>query len=325
MKPIIRPSWYKPDAAATPESIYWNRRDFIKTLGLGTVSLSSLSLAACAEAQTPTSLNPLPKRPSDQFYPAKLNELYKDVGKPLTPEKIATTYNNYYEFTLDKELVPVKSQFFTVDPWTIEIDGLVDKPLKLDFEDLMKQVTLEERVYRFRCVEAWSMVVPWTGLPLNQLLKLAGPKSSAKYVRFISFNRPSEAPNQKAQPWYPWPYYEGLRIDEAMHDLTLMTTGIYGKPLPRQHGAPLRLIVPWKYGYKSPKGIVRIELVDHKPETFWNKIAPREYGFYSNVNPAEAHPRWSQATERDIATGNRIPTLPMNGYVDEVAPLYAKK
>lgn len=250
------------------------------------------------------------------------NARYQVADRTLTPANIAGRYNNFYEFTTDKAAVAHLASRLTIDPWTIEVAGLVQKPFQIGFEDLIRKFPLEERIYRLRCVEAWSMVVPWVGFPFAEFIKLCAPLPSAKYVRFISFYRPQEAVGQREQD-YPWPYYEGLRMDEAMSELTLLTTGIYGKPLPRQHGAPLRLIVPWKYGYKSPKSIVKIDFIAEQPRTFWNDLGPNEYSFLSNVDPDVPHPRWSQMTERDIGTDMRIPTLKYNGYSDFVASLYA--
>lgn len=245
---------------------------------------------------------------------------------PLQPnswEEI-TSYNNYYEFGTGKDDPSRNAHTLTTSPWTVKIDGMVDKPGDYDFDDIISKMTLEERIYRFRCVEAWSMVVPWDGFELADLLALAGVQSGARYVAFETLYRPEEMPGQKA-PILDWPYIEGLRLDEAMHPLTIMATGIYGKPMPNQNGAPLRLVVPWKYGFKSIKSVVRITLTDRQPPTTWNKTNAREYGFYSNVNPQVDHPRWSQASERRIGAGlfsKRVPTPMFNGY-DEVASLYS--
>ncbi len=255
-------------------------------------------------------------------YPYARNPKYSPEWR-LTDEKTAAKYNNFYEFTTVKAAVHRMVDKFVIDPWPIEITGLVEKPMKLDVAELISQITLEERVYRFRCVEAWSMIVPWTGFPLSALLKKVQPKAAAKFVRFQSFFKPDQAPGF-AETSYPWPYTEGLRLEEAMHPLTMLATGIYGKPLPKQHGAPIRVVVPWKYGYKSIKSIVKIELVDQQPSTLWETLAPKEYPFESNVNPTVPHPRWSQATERLIDTGGRANTLPFNGYATEVASLYPK-
>tara|TARA_R100000687_G_scaffold76057_1_gene67856 strand:+ start:1006 stop:1914 length:909 start_codon:yes stop_codon:yes gene_type:complete len=236
-----------------------------------------------------------------------------------------TSYNNYYEFGTGKDDPARYADRLTIEPWTVQIDGLVDKPGAYGFDDIMQQMTIEERIYRFRCVEAWSMVVPWNGFELADLLNMAGVQSGAKYVSFETALRPDEMPGV-AYNVLDWPYVEGLRLDEAMHPLTIMATGIYGKDIPKQNGAPLRLVVPWKYGYKSIKSVVRITLTDTQPPTSWNKANAGEYGFYSNVNPEVDHPRWSQASERVIGGGlfsKRIPTLMFNGYEAEVAELYA--
>jgi sulfoxide reductase catalytic subunit YedY len=244
-----------------------------------------------------------------------------ELGSALTPFEAVTNYNNYYEFTTDKEGVAPMSRDFVVRPWTVEVGGLVNKPKTYDVDELIKRFTLEERIYRLRCVEAWSMVIPWQGFALNQLLKEVEPQSSANYVHFVTLLDPKRMPGQSS-PFYTWPYSEGLRLDEAMNDLTLMATGLYGKNLLPQNGAPLRVVVPWKYGFKSAKAIVKIELVAEQPRTLWSDAAPNEYGFYSNVNPDVSHPRWSQASERRIGEGGRRPTLMFNGYAEQVAALY---
>lgn len=314
-----------PESMITPESTFKNRRQFLRQLGfLGAAAMiggcESHSTASAASGNATSGFN-LPPRPSDKFYPAKRNPIYQVADRAETPLKIAGNYNNYYEFSTDKEAVNPLSAKLSIDPWTLEIGGLVSKPFKIGFEDLIAKFPLQERVYRMRCVEAWSMVVPWIGFPMRDLIDFCQPLSSARYVRFLSFLKPSEAPGQDTSQ-FSWPYFEGLRMDEARHDLSLFVTGIYGKPLPKQMGAPLRAVVPWKYGYKSAKGIVKIEFVEKQPPTFWNELAPDEYGFYSNVNPDRAHPRWSQATERDITNGDRIATLPYNGYAPLVASMY---
>lgn len=249
--------------------------------------------------------------------------LAQEALEPNSFEDI-TSYNNFYEFGTGKD-DPVKNAgALTTTPWTVTIDGMVDKPGEYDFTDIMAKMTVEERIYRFRCVEAWSMVVPWNGFELKDLLDLAGVQSSAKYVAFETLYRPEEMVGQKF-PTLEWPYVEGLRLDEAMHPLTIMATGIYGKDIPNQNGAPMRLVVPWKYGFKSIKSVVKITLTDKEPPTSWNIANAREYGFYSNVNPEVDHQRWSQATERKIGGGlfaKRIPTLMLNGYEEEVASLY---
>jgi sulfoxide reductase catalytic subunit YedY len=248
--------------------------------------------------------------------PAKMDEL----GDPANSFEDITHYNNYYEFSTQKEAVNSISQDFTTEPWTVEVSGLVNNPKTYGIEDLLK-FPQEERIYRLRCVEAWSMVIPWTGFPLASLLKEAEPTSEANFVRFETVYRPEEMPGQKS-PFYPWPYQEGLRLDEAMHDLTILATGLYGMPMPNPNGAPIRLVVPWKYGFKSIKSIVKIELTAEQPATLWNSIGSNEYGFYSNVNPERSHPRWSQASERRIGELGRRPTLMFNGYAAEVASLY---
>ncbi|WP_170436437.1 protein-methionine-sulfoxide reductase catalytic subunit MsrP [Ruegeria arenilitoris] len=247
----------------------------------------------------------------------------EDALEQNTWEEI-TSYNNYYEFGTRKDDPAKYAHTLKTEPWSVTIDGLVDRPGEYDFQDIMSEMTIEERIYRFRCVEAWSMVVPWNGFELADLLNMAGVQEGAKYVAFETALRPDEMPGV-AYPVLDWPYREGLRLDEAMHPLTIMATGIYGRPIPNQNGAPLRLVVPWKYGFKSIKSIVRITLTEEEPPTSWNMANPREYGFYSNVNPTVDHPRWSQASERRIGGGlfaKRQPTLMFNGYEEEVAGLY---
>jgi sulfoxide reductase catalytic subunit YedY len=240
--------------------------------------------------------------------------------RALTDEQIAARYNNFYELTPDKDVWRHTGTLRT-DPWSVEVTGLVAKPRVWTMEELLR-IPHEERVYRHRCVEAWAMVVPWSGFPLARLLRAAEPAHAARYVRFTSLHDPAQMPNVAAQPWQKWPYTEGLRLDEAMHDLTLLATGIYGHALPKQHGAPVRIAVPWKYGYKSPKSVVKIELTAEQPRTFWNDLAPVEYPFESNVDPMTPHPRWSQLTERLIGTADVRRTLPFNGYGELVRYLY---
>jgi sulfoxide reductase catalytic subunit YedY len=318
MSIIVRPGWYLPEREATPERLYLGRRDFLKTIGAGALSIGAASagLLGCMRPGYTA-------QPATHVFTgaAKRNPKYT-LDRPLTDEKVAGMYNNYYEFTTDKEEVAEASKGFTTKPWEVEVTGLVNKPKKWDLGELVKAMPMEERLYRHRCVEAWSMAVPWTGFPFAALLKLAEPQATAKYVKFVSVNRPSEMPGIKDQKWYPWPYFEGLTMGEAMNELSFMVTGIYGHDLPPQHGAPLRLAMPWKYGYKSPKAIVKIELTATQPPTFWNSLAPNEYGFESNVDPQKPHPRWSQAHERVIGTGDRRATLLYNGYGDYVAGLY---
>jgi len=292
----------------TPKSLYLSRRDFIKAAGL---AAGSALLAACAPQVTATPSAPAPQA----------NGQTDELGDSVNTFEDITNYNNYYEFTTDKQGVAPLSQKFASSPWTVEVGGLVNNPKTYSIEDLLKKFTQEERIYRLRCVEAWSMVIPWTGFTLASLLKEVEPTSDAKFVRFETVYRPDEMPGQKSG-FYPWPYQEGLRLDEAMNDLTLLATGLYGEPMPNPNGAPIRLVVPWKYGFKSIKSIVKIELVAEQPSTFWNDLAPDEYGFYSNVNPARSHPRWSQTTERRIGEFSRRATLPFNGYGEQVAHLY---
>ena len=294
----------------TPYSQYLSRRDFLKAAGIVT---GSALLAACAPGGTESSeaIDVPTSNQTDEF------------GDPVNSFTDITNYNNFYEFSTNKEAVAPLSKDFTTSPWTVEVYGLVNKPKTYGIEDLLSKFTQEERIYRLRCVEAWSMVIPWTGFPLASLLKEVEPTSKAKYVRFETVYRPEEMKGQ-GSAFYPWPYNEGLRLDEAMNDLTLLATGLYGVPMPTPNGAPIRLVVPWKYGFKSIKSIVKIELPEERPQTLWNTVGPMEYGFYSNVNPDRSHPRWSQATERRIGELSRRPTLMLNGYGEQVAHLYTE-
>jgi sulfoxide reductase catalytic subunit YedY len=291
----------------TPRDVYLRRRDFLA--GAAALGLAgSLPRAALAE---------------------KLNAVKSPLStdeKP-TPLDYITNYNNFYEFGTGKEDPAGYAHTLKTSPWTVKVDGLVNKPAEFALEDILKPVTIEERIYRMRCVEGWSMIIPWDGFPLSELLKRVEPQGSAKYVAFQTLVRPEEMPGQKGFfQVLEWPYVEGLRLDEAMHPLTILATGIYGETIPNQNGAPIRLVVPWKYGFKGIKSIVRISLVESQPPTTWNIQASNEYGFYSNVNPEVDHPRWSQATERRIGSGGllagRQPTLMFNGYADQVASLY---
>ena len=314
----IPKDWEIPENQVTPESDYINRRKFIKDLGLASAGTLLFSTSnACAQNRgVEKQLEPY----QAQKLVAENNPAFT-VNRQMTDEVVAATYNNYYEFTLSKSSVWKRVEKFKTRPWEIEISGLVEKPMTLDVDDLIKQVPLEERIYRFRCVEAWAMVVPWIGFPMKALLEKVQPTADAKYVRMLTFLDPDVASEQRDLRM-PWPYFEALTLAEAMNDLTLLTVGIYGHILPPQHGAPIRLIVPWKYGFKSIKSIVSIELTDQKPRTFWNTLAPREYDFEANVNPNVPHPRWSQANERMIGTGERLPTMLYNGYGSSVAHLY---
>ena len=316
----IPKEWEIPENQVTSESDYINRRKFIKDLGLASAGTLLFSTSnACAQGRgVEKQLEPF----RAQTLAAENNANFT-VERQITDEVVAATYNNYYEFTTSKSTVWKKVEKFKTRPWEIEISGLVEKPMTIDVDDLIKQMPLEERIYRFRCVEAWAMVVPWIGFPMKALLEKVQPTAEAQYVRMLTFLDADMAPQQR-DPYLPWPYFEGLTLAEAMNDLTLLTVGIYGHILPPQHGAPIRLIVPWKYGFKSIKSIVSIELTDQQPRTFWNTLAPREYGFEANVNPNVSHPRWSQASERMIGTGERLPTLIYNGYGDAVAHLYER-
>jgi sulfoxide reductase catalytic subunit YedY len=300
----------------TPEHVYRSRRQFLKAMGV--VGAGAL-LASCGPAETSQVSEASQAAP--QTPPTAAQALGDEPDDAANTYEEITNYNNYYEFTTDKQRVAVLAQDFKSSPWEVEVYGLVNKPATFTLEELLKKFPQEERIYRMRCVEAWSMVIPWQGFPLSALLKEVEPLSDARYVRFETLYDPEQMPGQKSR-FYPWPYQEGLRMDEAMHDLTILATGLYGQLMPNQNGAPVRLVVPWKYGFKSIKSIVRIELVEDEPETMWSTIAPNEYGFYANVNPEVDHPRWSQASERRIGEGGRRPTLMFNGYADQVAHLY---
>lgn len=314
MPKTYQPSEKIPSSEITPEKHYYTRRQFIK---LAAAAAATAALAACG-VRPPESepLSSSSQAPSASPPPAG------DSGDALTSYEDVTTFNNFYEFGLDKGDPAKNAGKLKTSPWAVEVYGLVNQPRTFAIEDLLSGYTQEERIYRMRCVEGWSMVIPWQGFTLSQLLKAVEPTAEAKYVRFETLYRPEEMPYQSYNS-FPWPYQEGLRLDEAMHDLTILSTGLYGKTLLPQNGAPLRLVVPWKYGFKSIKSIVKIELVAERPATLWNTTAPREYGFYSNVNPDVPHPRWSQASERRIGEGGRRPTLMFNGYEKEVAGLYA--
>jgi len=299
-----------PSSEITPEHIYHDRRNFIKNLGL---ILGSTALSAFANKSF-AALHTLPS-----FAQAKEREKEK-----LSSLKDITSYNNYYEFGTSKSDPYDYAEKLNIDPWSISIEGSVTKPLKLDLDELIKEMPLEERIYRLRCVEGWSMVIPWVGIPLHALLKKVSPNGNAKYVEFVSLKRPSEMIGQK-DDMLDWPYTEGLRLDEAMHPLTILAVGLYGKVLPKQNGAPIRLVVPWKYGFKSIKAITKIRLVEKMPISTWMKANPKEYGFYANVNPKVDHPRWSQTTERRVGESlltPRLKTQMFNGYQEEVAHLY---
>ncbi|MGQ4807890.1 Protein-methionine-sulfoxide reductase catalytic subunit MsrP [Candidatus Entotheonellaceae bacterium PAL068K] len=318
MAPLINrpPAWAIPESHLTPESVFWNRRQLLRAMGF--IGLGVLgTLAGCQGSQEveqhlqaqAQSLSPLAAPQHPQF----------TLTTPLTEERVASRYNNFYEFSSGKGNV-WKLATFHPEPWTVEVTGLVHKPQTLDLDDLRQRMPLEERHYRFRCVEAWAMDVPWIGFPMRALLDRVQPMTQARYVRMTTYH--FRQGKKSFFSSYPWPYNEGLTLAEAMHPLTLLAVGIYGHVLPNQHGAPLRLVVPWKYGFKSIKSIVRIECTATKPATFWHTVAPHEYGFSANVEPNVPHPRWSQATERMLGTGERRPTLLYNGYGHEVAHLY---
>ncbi len=304
----------------TPEHTYLSRRDFLKSMGI--ISGTAALLAACRGQDPTATLSPTAASDTimDEAAPS-MGSGTDELGDPLNSFEDITNYNNYYEFTVDKSGVAKLAEGYPTSPWEVTVGGLVNNPKTFSLDDL-RAFEIEERIYRLRCVEAWSMVIPWMGFPLHKLLKEVEPKAEAKYVRFETIYDPDGMPGIKSSPWYDWPYIEGLRMDEAMNDLTLMATGLYGKDLLPQNGAPIRLVVPWKYGFKSIKSIVKIDLVEEMPTSLWMASAPHEYGFYANVNPEVDHPRWSQASERRIGEFGRRPTLLYNGYAEEVAHLY---
>lgn len=305
-----RKGWEIPESRVTPEHLFWNRRA-VMAAGAGAAALLATGTARAEED------------PSASLYPAKQNPKFADAGRPVTEESYNITYNNYYEFGVSKDIASEAAKL-PIRPWTIAIDGEVEKPMTLGIDDLLKQVTLEERIYRHRCVETWAMVVPWTGFPLSKLVEIAKPNSNAKYVRFETFNMPEIATGQQPGLFgaYPWPYVEGLTMAEAMNDLSFMVTGAYGKPVAKSMGAPIRLHLPWKYGFKSIKGIIKVSFTQERPVSFWEQLAANEYGFWANVNPEVSHPRWSQANEQMLGTGERVPTQLYNGYGEFVASLY---
>jgi sulfoxide reductase catalytic subunit YedY len=311
--PNSRRPWDLPERVATPEHLVFNRRALL--IG-GASALAAVPGAAMA--QRVSDLDKIPD-PSAGLYPAKRNETYA-LDRPVTDEKINEHYNNFYEYGTSKDVF-ANSQQLRIRPWTVKIDGMVEKPVEIGIDELMKKMTLEERTYRHRCVEAWSMAIAWTGFPLKKLVDFARPLGSAKYLRMETFLDPKMAPGQRMN-WYPWPYIEGLTMAEAGNDLAFIATGAYGHPLAKVQGAPLRLAVPWKYGFKSIKSIVSFSFVEKRPVGLWEALQSSEYGFWANVNPAVPHPRWSQASEEVIGTGERRPTLIFNGYGEYVADLY---
>ena len=297
--------WEMPGSAITPEALFFGRREFLA--GAGAV-LASAALGRRAFAEDAD--------PSASLYPAKRDDAYK-LDRDVTPEKINLNYNNFYEFSTSKH---IDASALKIRPWTVKLDGMVEKEQTIDIDTLIKTIGLEERLYRHRCVEAWSMAIPWTGFPLKSLVALAKPLASAKYLRFETFLDKKMAPGQRS--FMPWPYVEGLTMEEANNDLAFVATGAYGKPIGKVQGAPIRIALPWKYGFKSAKSIVRVSFVADRPKTFWEELGPDEYGFWANVNPEVPHPRWSQARETELTTGNLRPTMLYNGYGEQVASLY---
>ena len=332
---ILRPEWQGRDRDVTPSHVYHNRRHFIQRLGLGTLGLAATgvglgcdeprSSGAFAAARGEGPLSTIPARAPREGYPAPLNDRYVVSERGITDRVATASYNNYYEFNPEGKDVWPHTDAYEPFPHTLVFTGLVEKPFRIDVDQLLRRMTLEERVYRFRCVEAWATTVPWTGFPLRRMIEGARPLSSATHVRFVSRLERKQMPGVRRAHWYTWPYYEGLRMDEAMHELAFVAVGMYGEPLPKQNGSPLRLVLPWKYGYKGPKAVTRVEFVNKQPATFWNDLHPNEYGFLSNVNPNVPHPRWSQASERIIDTGDQVPTLLLNGYAEFVGDLYPEE
>jgi len=304
-----RKSWELPESKATDEAVFRDRRNLVKAIAAGPVLAGGMGAFSKAFAATP----------SDGLFPSAKNLRYR-LDRETTPEKLVTTYNNFYEFGSHKEIASA-AQALKVRPWNVILDGMVEKEMELGVDDLFKKVRFEERLYRFRCVEAWSMALPWTGFPMADLVRLARPKAGVKFVVMETFKDPEMARGQR-QFWYPWPYVEALTLEEATNELAFIGTGAFGKPMPKQMGAPLRLVVPWKYGFKSIKSIVRFTFTDKRPKTFWEKVQPREYGFWANVNPEVDHPRWTQATEKPLGKSKRVKTLLYNGYAEQVAHLY---
>jgi sulfoxide reductase catalytic subunit YedY len=310
-------AWEIPERLATPEHVFLDRRRFMAASG---VAAAGLAIGACRDgADAAGEGEAADADPTADLYPAPRNEAYT-IERPITPEFINAKYNNFYEFGSHKQIAEAAQQL-PIRPWQVVIDGLVEEDRTVGIDDLIRAMPLEERLYRHRCVEAWSMTIAWGGFPMAKLVEFARPLSGARYIRMETFENSEVAPGQKAF-WYPWPYVEGVTIEEATNELAFLVTGAYGKPLAKQHGAPLRLALPWKYGFKSIKSIVRFEFTAERPVSFWEEIQSSEYGFWANVNPEVPHPRWSQATERDLETGERIATRLFNGYGEQVAHLY---
>jgi sulfoxide reductase catalytic subunit YedY len=319
MHVIRRRGWEIPEHQATPEHLFFNRRDFLAAAGLAAISLSP-TLALLPKPALAQRVADLPD-PTADLYPVKRNEKFV-LDRPITDEKLNINYNNFYEFGTSKQIYRA-AQALKLRPWTVKIDGMVEKAQEIGLDDLIRKMPLEERLYRHRCVEAWGMAIPWSGFPLAKLVELAKPLASAKYLRMETFLDPVVAPAQK-QTWYPWPYVEGLTMAEATNELAFLVTGAYGKPVSKSQGAPLRLAVPWKYGFKSVKSITHFTFTDQRPKTYWEALQASEYGFWANVNPQVPHPRWSQASETVLGggLGERRPTLLFNGYGDYVAAMY---
>jgi sulfoxide reductase catalytic subunit YedY len=312
MNIIHRRGWDMPESRVTPEHLFFDRRAFLAATA-GAIAAGLAPADAFAQRVTDQPI------PTLDLYPGKRDEHFT-LDRPVTDEKINGNYNNFYEYGTSKSIAGA-SQQLKVRPWTIKFDGMVEKPFEIGIDDLTRKLGVEERLYRHRCVEAWGMAIPWSGFPMAKLVALAQPLSSAKFVRMETFLDKAMAPGQKT-PWFPWPYVEGLTMAEATNELAFIATGAYGKPIAKQHGAPIRLAVPWKYGFKSIKSIVRFSFVDQRPKGLWEALQSSEYGFWANVNPQVPHPRWSQATEELIGTGERRPTLLFNGYGEYVAGLY---
>lgn len=333
---ILKPDWQGNERDVISQDLYQNRRAFLKKLGLSSIALAGApALLGCESSQRTAQAAVTPEGPLDTIpadaprdgYPAARNADFTVPERGITDRITASSYNNFYEFKWQGDLKNVWPETGAYDPypWTLEVAGLVEKPFRIDLSQLIREMPLEERLYRLRCVEAWSMTIPWTGFPLKKLIERCKPLSKATYVQFVSASRPKQMPGLRSSTWYPWPYFEGLRMEEATNELGFVATGMFGEPLPKQNGSPIRLALPWKYGYKGPKAVVKIEFTDKQPRTFWNDLQPLEYGFLSNVNPNIPHPRWSQASEKFMLTESDItdvPTQLFNGYAEWVGDLY---
>ena len=334
VKIIQRPGWQGKEQDVTPEHLYANRRTFIKRFGLGSVGIMTASsplltyardirhngLAVFDDPKGP--LDTIPDDAPRDGYPATRNGRYTVTERNISNRYIASSYNNYYEFSAsDRKIWDITGDYMPF-PMTLEVSGLVEEPFTIDIATLIKSMDLDERIYRLRCVEGWALTIPWTGFPLSKLIERCKPLSTATYIRFVSASRPKEMPGIASQRNYKFPYYEGLRMDEAMNELAFVATGLYGEPLTKQNGSPIRLALPWKYGYKGPKAIVKMEFTNRQPKTFWNDLQPFEYGFLSNVNPNIPHSRWNQSSERLLSTNERVRTMLFNGYDEWVADLY---